>query len=333
MFNQQKPFVSFVIPCYNCIDKMDKLLSSLENQTDKDFEAIFVDDCSSDGTFAKLTEYAEKSTFNMRVVKNEVNSGPGITRNNGIRLVEGEYVTFVDSDDYISEGSVGIWREILSADKDIDCLAFDYNIVKGEEVDPRRIYIGSLDTDRRTVDLDLKKSIVYISGSTWCKVYKTSIITDNDVKFLNLMRNEDMPFTKRALKYSRKTVYLREPLYYYVMYPTSLVHTDSLRNSRNTVIGFEAVENSLRDTHYAECEAIFALELYTMVQNMISEKAKRKDLINCIRDGEKRFSTIWKNKYLSEYPKKYRIAFFLIRYKLVLGLRAVYKIAKLRRRI
>ena len=333
MVNQQKPFVSLVIPCYNCFDKMDKLLSSLESQTDKDFEAIFIDDCSTDGTFMRLSEYADKSSLNMTVVKNDVNSGPGVTRNNGIKLVNGEYVTFVDSDDYVSDSSIELWREVLSSDKDIDCLAFDYYIVKGESEIYQKIYHGNLDTDERIARLDEKKSIVYIAGATWCKVYRTDMIKDNNVKFLNLMRNEDMPFTKCALKYSQKTVYLREALYYYVMQPGSLTHNDSLRNSKNTVIGFDAVENGLRETHYSECEAIFAIELYTMVQNMISEKAKRSDIILCIKDGERRFPTIWKNEYLSEYPKKYKIAFFLIKNKLVLGLRAIYKVAKLRRKI
>ena len=333
MLNQQKPFVSFVIPCYNCIDKVYKLLNSLEKQTDRDFEAIFVDDCSVDDTFTKLIEYSKESGLNMKVVKNEVNSGPGITRNTGIELVSGEYVTFVDSDDYISEKSVEVWHKILTSDGNIDCLAFDYYIVNGEDEKSQRIYLGNLETSDRIIELDCKKSIVYIAGATWCKVYRTDMIVNNGVKFLNLMRNEDMPFTKCALKYAKKTVYLREPLYYYVMQSGSLTHNDSLRNSNNTVVGFDAVEKCLRDTHYAECEAIFAIELYTMVQNMISEKAKRKDIIRRICDGEKRFPTIWKNRYISEYPKKYKIAFFLLRNKLVFGLRAVYRIAKLGRKI
>ena len=79
---------------------MDKCLKSFENQTFKNFEIIFVDDCSTDGTYDFLLEYQKNNKLNIQVLKNDVNSGPAYSRNRGILLSTSDYVTFCDCDDW-----------------------------------------------------------------------------------------------------------------------------------------------------------------------------------------------------------------------------------------
>ena len=91
---------SVIIPCYNSWQFMERGLRSLEEQSFSDFEVIFVDDCSTDDTYSRLITYQQSSTMNISVFRNEKNSGPGEARNNGIKRAQGEYLAFLDSDDW-----------------------------------------------------------------------------------------------------------------------------------------------------------------------------------------------------------------------------------------
>ena len=96
-----KPFFSLIIPCYNVSKFIDKGIKSLDSQTFKNFEVIFIDDCSTDNTYDILSEYKINSELNITLLKNDKNSGPGKSRNNGIKVANGIYITFMDSDDWL----------------------------------------------------------------------------------------------------------------------------------------------------------------------------------------------------------------------------------------
>ena len=107
------PRFSVVIPVYNSYNLLEKCLETLEEQTYKDFEVVIVDDCSTDNSFEKLQNYSQDSKLNFHVFKNDKNSGPGETRNNGIRNATGEYVIFIDSDDYIETNSLELINKVI----------------------------------------------------------------------------------------------------------------------------------------------------------------------------------------------------------------------------
>ncbi len=90
--------VSVIIPAYNAEDIVGEALDSVLGQTFGNFEIIVIDDCSKDGTYAVLEEYARKDE-RVRIFKNEKNSGVSETRNRGVSLARGDYVAFLDSDD------------------------------------------------------------------------------------------------------------------------------------------------------------------------------------------------------------------------------------------
>ena len=92
--------ISIVIPCYNASLYIDKCISSLANQTYKEFKVIFVDDCSTDDTYLRLLQIQATSRLNIIVLQNPINSGPAASRNNGILAADSKYITFCDSDDW-----------------------------------------------------------------------------------------------------------------------------------------------------------------------------------------------------------------------------------------
>lgn len=94
--------VSVIIPVYNVEEYLKECLDSVINQTLKEIEIICIDDCSTDSSYSILEEYAKKDS-RIVLIKNKENMGVGYNRNIGIKEAKGEYIGFIDSDDYISE--------------------------------------------------------------------------------------------------------------------------------------------------------------------------------------------------------------------------------------
>ena len=92
--------ISVVIPCYNSADTLDACLNSLFNQTYRDIEIICINDGSTDETNNKLLSLEKKSPFPFCII-NEKKSGANFARNKGIELSKGNYIQFMDSDDYL----------------------------------------------------------------------------------------------------------------------------------------------------------------------------------------------------------------------------------------
>ena len=92
--------VSIIVPVYNASDYLDTCLETLVNQTIDNMEIIAIDDASTDNSLDILNDYASRY-YNLRVYKNEKNLGQGMTRNKGIALANGEYIGFLDADDYV----------------------------------------------------------------------------------------------------------------------------------------------------------------------------------------------------------------------------------------
>ena len=94
---------SVIVPTFNSIQFMEPVFKFIDKQERTDIEFIFVDDCSTDNTYEKLTEYSEKTKVETYVYRNDVNSGPGIARNKGMEKANGEWIVFLDSDDALAE--------------------------------------------------------------------------------------------------------------------------------------------------------------------------------------------------------------------------------------
>ena len=92
--------ISIIIPVYNSAKYLRKCLDSVFSQTYNDYEVIAINDGSADNSLGILNEYA-KQHKNLKIIDNVINLGAGISRNRGIELATGDYVMFVDSDDYI----------------------------------------------------------------------------------------------------------------------------------------------------------------------------------------------------------------------------------------
>lgn len=118
-------FATVIVPIYNASAYLDECLTSLAKQDCSDYEVICIDDCSSDNSFEIAMAYAATYPNLFRVMRNEENIGQGQTRNRGTSLARGEYVTFVDSDDYVAGDYISTYRR-AARQGDFDAIVAGY---------------------------------------------------------------------------------------------------------------------------------------------------------------------------------------------------------------
>lgn len=278
----------------------------LARQDSAKIEVIVIDDCSTDNSFEEAQDYAFNSDLDIKIIRNDINVGPGLSRNKGIELATGEYVTFVDSDDYLVDDFFTYVDTYL--DGELDCLVFDYLYVSGEVENKR----SSSNFEINEGFIDNRLAFVAIRGATCGKIYKRKILLDNNCRFLDLKRNEDMPFTKTSLAVSNKIYYLKKNLYCYVNNADSLMHTKALLDPSNALRAFEYIENIVDNSFDKEKEGLFILECLYSTATTNVKILKRKQWKIFVDEQLARYPRCVENKYFKRYSKKIRLIVTMI---------------------
>ena len=317
--------ISIVTPMYNSFDMLKKNLEVIGRQSACEIELVLVDDCSSDGSYQKALDFAKNAPYKVVALQNEKNGGPGVSRNNGIKNASGDYITFVDSDDYLSEDFSEKIVPLIT--QGYDCVIFDYKNVDEEGKDlsfGQSISISEI----KSGNICVKDALVYTYGTTWCKIYKKSIIDKYDVKYGEFFRNEDMPFTKHALARCESVYYLNLPLYNYVQQPNSLMHNDKLLDEKNCQRAFAILSESVKDLKLDEELASIKLRevLNTTVKIRLIQGVKKREIRKYIKENYEKGCL--KNKYFKGYPKYVRIMSKLIYYKQLTVMSVLFKYKK-----
>ena len=125
-----KDLISIIIPVYNVENYLHVCLNSVLKQTYQDFEIICIDDASTDSSL-EILKYFEKKDSRIKVLKNDSNKGQGYSRNRGLELAQGKYISFLDGDDWLSPDAFEILIQKAEQDN-LDLLMFK-NIVYYEE--------------------------------------------------------------------------------------------------------------------------------------------------------------------------------------------------------
>ena len=205
------PDISIIVPIYNAEKYINKCIDSLLNQTKKEIEFILVNDGSTDGTENIIKKYKDKR---IKYFKNK-NQGIGKTRNFGIEKASGKYIMFLDSDDYLENTACeDLYNKIEKEKADLVVCDF-YRDIDGKL---EEVIIPSFET---TSLKDNKRLLLDINLAPWNKIYKTKLIKDNDIKFIENLKYEDAPFVVDAIKYSKKISKLNKKLNYYVIHSNS----------------------------------------------------------------------------------------------------------------
>ena len=203
--------ISIIIPVYNAQDYLKRCLNSVLNQKFKDFEAICINDGSTDSSFEILREYSKKDS-RIKVIGFNQNQGASIARNTGIKEARGKYLGFMDCDDYIEDDFLSeLYSKALNSDADI---------IKG--ADMKLCYIdGKIELDRQNEKIKQNKLNFWSQYTT--AIYKTDFIRLNNIDFpKGLTVGEDPVFATKAAILSNKIDFAPKAQYYYMRREDSL---------------------------------------------------------------------------------------------------------------
>lgn len=221
--------VSIITPVYNVEECIERSVNSVINQTCKEFEFLLIDDGSKDRSIEIAKSLLESSDINFKIITQE-NAGVSAARNRGINVASGEYITFLDSDDYIDSRFVELMYEKARA-TGCDVVFCDYSEVDANEnvlVKNRTNYLNDFISGKEAALLQLKDEITIGMRSA---IYKTSVIKENNLLFdSNRKYGEDMVFVVKALLYSNRVISVNEVLAFYVIWGNSVTQNVSLKH-------------------------------------------------------------------------------------------------------
>ena len=221
--------VSIIIPVYNSEKFLCRCLDSILAQTYKNIEVLLIDDGSTDKSGKICDEYAKKDK---RIITIHIkNGGVSHARNLAIEKSKGEYITFVDSDDYVDENYVKIMLDyIIKFDADISICGIAYQKRNKAKNNSSKTNIKIIDKEEYALALYTNANIL---GFVWNKLYSSKIIKKNIIKFEeNISMLEDELFNFKIIdNYNElKCVVLSNKLYYYVMNDLSAVHQFNIKS-------------------------------------------------------------------------------------------------------
>ena len=297
--------VSVIVPVYNAEKYLSECVESIINQTYKDIEAIFVDDGSTDNSCNILNEYKAKDD-RIIVIKSQ-NSGASGARNSALEVATGDYITFVDADDYIN---VNFIKTMLDNMEDADLIECGYT--RGDK--PVNC------SGRLEYAFDESYSFLseVFSAHVWAKVYKKSILIDSQKQplefYTSLKMGEDTLFNVMATVNAKKVIRIPDNLYYYRVTENSVSRQKDYFNEYTKIESFEQIIREVKNTGYqtplytAKQKYFFFLK--DMYENMQNNSNLYKSQLLGIRNRVKKFKKQIKSM---KFGKKVNAEFLRIR--------------------
>lgn len=211
--------LTIIIPVYNAANDIHRCLGSLLPQLSPADEVLLIDDGSTDDSMSILRKVEEDNPEIVRVITHE-NMGAANTRNKGIKEAYGEYVSFMDNDDYVEPDYVNVlMSEIIGSDYDVVECGYD-----------RRTDEDVLFTCKPEGNGEWYK---YMCQAPWAKVYKKSFLIENDITFLDYPLNEDVYFTLKCLRFTNKIKLIDYVGYHWYFNNSSVSNTSQKSFSTN----------------------------------------------------------------------------------------------------
>lgn len=315
--------ISVIVPVYNVYDYLDKCLSSLVNQTDKDFEVIIVNDGSTDNSQKIIDRYVAENS-NMKAFTKK-NGGLSSARNYGITKADGDYVLFLDSDDYYEPNTIEVLKKEASSDEDIIVFRMfidEKNEIKKWHPDMEKFILDD--------SISVSKRLLLYNPSACDKMFKKSLF--ETIKFVDDKYYEDLGTIPLLAVYTNKIKYTDHYLYHYLKRDDSIMNKKKY-NSKIEDIFFicERVsswffKNNLALEFKDEIEYIYIHQLLRAASLRFFDY-ERYDMVDKIRTIIKeKYPKFTKNKYFKKYGFKRKLMCRLIynrHYKLIKILRGI----------
>ena len=270
--------ISVVVPIYNAEKYIRRCVDSILAQTYTNLEVLLMDDGSKDGTPAILDEYAAKDSRVQAIHK--ANTGHASSRNMGLLQATGEFITFMDCDDYMYPDFMEkMYGAICEDGSDMACCSFRYVDVAGNELSwaapvLKRTCVGSVEAQKEFL------TTYNIEGFSWNKLVRRSILMDHELRYVEDQKAfVDMFLWYRSLSFSKKVSFVPDKLYDYYQMPGSVVHSiddEKIGNFIRTIsnIRSQAEKNGLaQEGRYYAAVRMFN-KVYDQIKNDIKGRFK-----------------------------------------------------------
>ncbi len=236
MDNKNKMF-SVIIPCYNAEEFIDRAMNSVTDQTldHSKYEVIAVNDASTDKTLDILRSWEGKYPALIKVISYDTNLRQGGARNTAIRQAEGEYICFLDADDWMETDALESFCKVISEE--------DYDIITAKHVEDyeycqpecREQIMEDINVQEEFAVDDRKQYISFNLGFVWASVYRKNMVIDNDVWFPEHLAYEDIHWQRLIKFYAFRACIIDKITHHHYNHPQSTMnrknashHTDRL---------------------------------------------------------------------------------------------------------
>ena len=292
------PEVSVIVPVYNVEKYLEKCLNSLVNQTLDNIEIIIVNDGTKDNSEEIIKKFIEKYPQKIVYLKKE-NGGLSDARNFGIPYAKGEYIAFLDSDDYVEKD---IYKEMyeLAKKENSDMVECDF---LWEYPDKTREDIGQVYNGK-------KEMLEKVRVVAWNKLIRRSILEKTQIQFPKGLRYEDVEFTYKLIPHLNKISFLKKPYIHYIQRENSISNVQNERTKEiftvlDNVITYYT-ENNFYDEYKEELEYVYTRfllcsSLLRMVK--INDKDIRKNMIKTTWENLNTKFPNWKNNEILKKNK------------------------------
>lgn len=310
------PKISIIVPIYNAQKTIERCIDSILNQDFSDFELILLDDGSKDNSGKICDTYAGKDQ-RVRVIHKE-NSGVSASRNLALREAKGEYLQFLDADDWITPNATRLLVESMETN-DCDMVIADFYRVIGERLSHK----GSIDEDGVLSREEFANNMMenpadFYYGVLWNKLYKRSIIEKYQLCMNpKISWCEDFMFNLEYIRHCENIFVLQVPIYYYVKTKGSLVSQSmSLTKTIKTkMMVFEYYNDFYKQVLTEEEYEKKRLQIYSYLTDMASDEIVPPALISnskklgqersqanaALGDGNDYFAQDYRNRKLMAY--------------------------------
>ena len=312
---------SIILPVYNVEKYIRKCLESVVKQSYTDYELIVVNDGSKDNSGAICDEFSKK--YSNITVLHIPNGGVSHARNVALSKAKGEYVWFIDSDDYLEPDSLQLLATYVDAHTDLDLLIFDANVV-----DEEGKHIEKLESNlpcEKAFDFDSQRKLLFANTSLWNRIYRMDIIKNEALAFEEKITiAEDLLFNYKYLLKANKIYYEKYALYYYVQRQNSAM-TGAGKNKDVQKV-FELLiqyykEKELYTKYRDEIEYLAIYHYYLVTCIRMIRSGVQKECVTVAKwFKEQHINRIFGNKYVRQMALKHIVLILLLRlrcYKII----------------
>ena len=320
------PIISIIVPIYNVGKYLPRCIESILNQTFNNFELILVNDGSTDNSGVVCDDYAKKDT-RIKII-HKSNGGVSSARNAGLYVAKGEYIGFVDPDDYIDKNMYEkLYRLCIDNNSDIAICRFNREIngkIQNKESTEEIIELNNMEAMN-----ELFKGNLY-RFSLCNKLFSKKCF--NDVLFPEGRIHEDLSTTYKLFANSKKAVYIDYYGYIYVKRENSILTSTYNEKRLQAFIAWDEIIEFIDKNYYEIIEQVIATFTYWCVDNIlyilnqVNNSKKKNNYLNIIQKYTTKYYIYIKRNNILSRSYKLRIRIFNINYKLFILGRKIRKV-------